>query len=212
MAHFPTKKMALGCVCITWNAGLNFCQPAPSWAWGETWLYQKAVMETQVCDWWRYHLPPGRSSVRCLTNDLMRVFTSKRKWHESRADSGCNTSRIRWLTLGFYLYLQQIWAFLVCINAYFKQFCISEGGIINQILASGIHIVMIGVGTWLGWENPALFPQWIRSEGFWKLWLLLQIISLLGFQRECNAYSRNRSSGNIYLNVFHLACLFDLIK
>lgn len=132
---FPNEKMALGCVCITWNAGLSFCQPAPSWAWGETWLYQKPVMETQVCDWWRYHLPPGQSSVRCLINDLMRVFTSKRKWHESRADSGCNTSRIRWLTLDFYLYLQQIWAFLVCINAYFKQSCILEGGIINQILA-----------------------------------------------------------------------------
>lgn len=100
---FPNNEMALGCVCITWNAGLDLCQPAPSWAWGETRLYQKPVMETQVCEWWRYHLPPGWSSVRCLTNDLMCVFISKRKWHESRADSGCNGSRIRWLTLDFYL-------------------------------------------------------------------------------------------------------------
>lgn len=178
MAHFPTKKMALGCVCITWNAGLNLCQSAPSWAWGETCLYQKPVMETQVCDWWRYHLPAGRSSVRGLTNDLIRVFTSKRKWHESRADSGCNTSRIRWSTLDFYLYLQQIWALLVCINAYFKQFCISEGGIINQTLASGIRIVH---NMTLGWEILKSVHQqiFITSCSRWN-WILLYFHSRLG--------------------------------
>lgn len=129
---FPNREMALACVCVTWNAGLNFCQPAPSWAWSETWLYQKPVMETQVCDWWRYHLPPGRSSVRCLTNDLMRVFTSKRKWHESTADSGCNTSRIKWLTLDFYLLLRTNMSFL---GLHSCLFYILEGGILDQMLA-----------------------------------------------------------------------------
>lgn len=102
---FPNKKRGPWVVCVEASylkyAGPNFCQPTPSRAWGETRLYQKTVMETQVCDWWRYHLPPSRIAGRSLTNDLMRVSASKRKWHESRADSGCNASRTKGENLRF---------------------------------------------------------------------------------------------------------------
>lgn len=100
--HISQQRNGPGlCVCVTWNAELNLCQPVLSQAWGKTWLYQKSVMETRDCDWWRYHLPSGWSSIHSLINDLMCVvfFASTRKWHESRSDSGCNTRQIKWLQI-----------------------------------------------------------------------------------------------------------------
>lgn len=105
---FPNKKNDPG-LCMLGEsylkyAGTNLCQSTPSRASGKTRLYQKPVMERQVCDWWRYHLPPGRSSGCSLTNNLMPVFASKRKWHESRAGSSRNMSQMMGITLDFYLY------------------------------------------------------------------------------------------------------------